>query len=66
MTAALRADADRSGWAMAHCRGRIASFKIPRRVIFVDEFPMTSSGKIQKAALREQALRQLGTPAGAS
>ena len=31
-----------------HCRGQIASFKIPRRVIFVDEFPMTSSGKIQK------------------
>jgi fatty-acyl-CoA synthase len=44
---------------LAHCRGRIASFKIPRHVIFVDEFPMTSSGKIQKAKLREEALRQL-------
>ena len=38
-----------------HCRGRGASFKIPRHVVFVDEFPMTSSGKIQKVTLRERA-----------
>jgi fatty-acyl-CoA synthase len=44
---------------LAHCRGRIASFKIPRAVIFVDEFPMTGSGKIQKVKLREEALRVL-------
>jgi fatty-acyl-CoA synthase len=44
-----------------HCKGRIASFKIPRRVIFVDEFPMTSSGKIQKAKLREHVRSALGT-----
>ena len=43
---------------LAHCRGRIASFKIPRAVFFVDEFPMTSSGKIQKVKLREDALRR--------
>lgn len=43
---------------LAHCRGRIASFKIPRRVVFVDDFPMTSSGKIQKVKLREEALRR--------
>jgi fatty-acyl-CoA synthase len=43
-----------------HCKGRIASFKIPRHVIFVDEFPMTSSGKIQKVKLREQARARLG------
>lgn len=47
---------------LAHCRGRIASFKIPRRVIFVDEFPMTSSGKIQKVKLRAEALRILSAP----
>ena len=47
---------------IAHCKGRIASFKIPRHVIFVDDFPMTSSGKIQKVKLREEALRRL-TPA---
>jgi fatty-acyl-CoA synthase len=44
---------------LAHCRGRIASFKIPRHVVFVDDFPMTSSGKIQKVKLREEALRRL-------
>jgi fatty-acyl-CoA synthase len=38
-----------------HCRGRLASFKIPRHVAFVDEFPMTSTGKIQKVRLRERA-----------
>jgi fatty-acyl-CoA synthase len=42
-----------------HCRGKIASYKIPRHVIFVDEFPMTGSGKVQKAKLREDALRRL-------
>ncbi|MBI4271411.1 MAG: AMP-binding protein [Candidatus Rokubacteria bacterium] len=47
---------------LAHCRGRIASFKIPRHVLFVDDFPMTSSGKIQKVRLREEALRRLPPP----
>jgi len=42
-----------------HCRGKIASYKIPRHVIFVEEFPMTGSGKVQKAKLRENALRRL-------
>jgi fatty-acyl-CoA synthase len=41
-----------------HCRGRIASFKIARHV-FVDDFPMTSSGKIQTVRLRDEALRRL-------
>jgi len=43
------------------CRGRVASFKIPRRVFFVDQFPMTVTNKIQKYQLREQAAR-LGAP----
>ena len=47
---------------IAYCRGRIASFKIPRHVLFVDDFPMTSSGKIQKVALREEALRRPPPP----
>ena len=34
------------------CRGRIASFKIPRRVIFKESFPMTPSGKVRKVELR--------------
>ena len=48
---------------LEHCRGRIASFKVPRHVFFVEEFPMTSSGKIQKVKLREDARRRLGEPA---
>jgi fatty-acyl-CoA synthase len=43
-----------------HCRGKIASYKIPRHVLFVDEFPMTGSGKVQKVKLREAAGRRLG------
>ena len=44
------------------CRGRIASFKIPRRVFFVDAFPMTGSGKIQKYLLRDEAKRRAAEP----
>ena len=40
-------------------QGRVASFKIPRHVIFVDAFPMTSSGKIRKVELRAEAKRLL-------
>jgi fatty-acyl-CoA synthase len=47
------------GEVLGQCKGRIASFKIPRHVIFVDDFPMTSSGKIQKVKLREEALRRI-------
>ncbi|MDN5696416.1 MAG: hypothetical protein L0G70_00395, partial [Rubrobacter sp.] len=36
--------------------GRVAGFKIPRRVEEVEEFPMTESGKVQKFRLREQVL----------
>jgi fatty-acyl-CoA synthase len=34
-------------------QGRIARFKVPRRLVFVDEFPLTASGKIQRYRLRE-------------
>lgn len=47
---------------LALCRGRIASFKIPRRVFFVDAFPMTGSGKIQKYLLRQEAERRMAAP----
>ena len=47
---------------LTNCRGRIASFKIPRAVIFLDALPVTPSGKIQKAQLRERALQTLGVP----
>jgi acyl-CoA synthetase (AMP-forming)/AMP-acid ligase II len=45
---------------LAHCRGRIATYKIPRFWKFVDEFPMTVTGKIQKFRMREVAIGELG------
>jgi acyl-coenzyme A synthetase/AMP-(fatty) acid ligase len=36
-------------------RERLARFKVPKRIIFVDELPKTGTGKIQKFVLREQA-----------
>jgi fatty-acyl-CoA synthase len=42
------------------CKGRIAHFKIPRYVRFVDSFPMTVTGKVQKYKMREQAMEELG------
>ena len=42
------------------CRGRLSHFKIPRYVRFVDEFPMTVTGKVQKFILREQLAEELG------
>jgi fatty-acyl-CoA synthase len=39
-----------------YCREHIAKYKIPRYVFFVEEYPMTGSGKIQKYRLREMAL----------
>lgn len=44
------------------CQGRIAGFKIPRHVLFVDELPCTPSGKVRKVELRAQALTDLGDP----
>jgi len=44
---------------IAYCRGKMANFKIPRYVIFVEEFPMTGSGKIQKYKLKEKATELL-------
>ncbi|HYG66498.1 MAG TPA: AMP-binding protein [Anaeromyxobacteraceae bacterium] len=43
-----------------YCRGRIATFKIPRYYKFVDEFPMTVTGKVQKFRMRELAVEELG------
>lgn len=37
-----------------HCRGRLASYKIPTRVVVVDDLPRNSTGKIHKAVLRER------------
>jgi len=42
------------------CAGQIAHYKIPRHIKFVDDFPMTVTGKIQKFAMREQMIAELG------
>nr|WP_145206174.1 AMP-binding protein [Sphingobium sp. B2] len=39
---------------IAYCRGQVAHYKVPRYVRFVDTFPMTVSGKVQKYLLREE------------
>lgn len=39
----------------AYCKGKIAHHKIPRYIEFIDEYPMTASGKIQKFKLREMS-----------
>jgi fatty-acyl-CoA synthase len=41
------------------CRGKIANFKVPRHVFFLDGYPMTASGKIQKYKLRELGVKLL-------
>jgi fatty-acyl-CoA synthase len=44
----------------AFCRDQIAHYKVPRYVKFVDEFPMTVTGKIQKYIMRERMIAELG------
>lgn len=43
-----------------HVRRQLASFKVPRHIVVVDELPMTASGKVRKFLLKEQFL--LGDP----
>jgi fatty-acyl-CoA synthase len=44
----------------AWCKGKIATYKIPRHWKFVDSFPMTVTGKVQKFKMREVAVEELG------
>lgn len=44
----------------AFCKGKIAHYKVPKYYKFVDSFPMTISGKIQKFKMRQQAVEELG------
>jgi fatty-acyl-CoA synthase len=43
-----------------YCKGQIAHYKIPRYVRFVNEFPMTVTGKIQKFVMRDAMIAELG------
>ena len=42
------------------CKGQIAHYKIPRYILFVEEFPMTVTGKVQKFVMRARMIDQLG------
>jgi fatty-acyl-CoA synthase len=44
----------------SYCKGKIATYKIPRYYKFVDEYPMTVSGKVQKYKMRDAAIKELG------
>ncbi len=43
-----------------YCKGQISHQKIPRYFQFVESYPLTASGKVQKFVLREQAIKTLG------
>ena len=45
---------------MNYCRGKLAGFKLPRYVVFMQEYPMTPSGKVQKFKLKDLAEEALG------
>ena len=44
---------------IAFCRGQIAHYKVPRHIRFVDAFPMTVTGKVQKFLIRKQMIEEL-------
>ncbi|MDP1792776.1 MAG: long-chain fatty acid--CoA ligase [Acidimicrobiales bacterium] len=50
----------------SHCRGLISHYKVPKQVLFVDALPKAATGKIQKAALRDQYWTGQGRRVGAS
>ena len=48
------------------CRDQIAHYKVPRHIRFVQEMPMTVTGKVQKFVMREQMMRELGVATAAT
>jgi fatty-acyl-CoA synthase len=49
-----------------YCRGKIAHYKVPRYVVFVDEYPTTVTGKVQKYRLRELGVERFALGKAAS
>ena len=59
----LGAGADLEAEALvATCRENIASFKLPKRIFFIDELPKNATGKIERGALRERAGKEAKCP----
>jgi fatty-acyl-CoA synthase len=50
----------------AYCKGQIAHYKVPRYFKFVEAFPMTVTGKIQKFHMRKQSIEELGLQSAVS
>ena len=48
------------------CRDQIAHYKVPRHIRFVEDFPMTVTGKVQKFIMREQMTAELGVKEAAT
>src|SRR5215475_3912260 len=44
---------------MNYCRQHLASFKVPRRAVFVSDWPMTGAGKIQRYVLKESLAQEM-------
>jgi fatty-acyl-CoA synthase len=57
-----RGELDTDG-VIEFCKSRLADFKVPRHVEFVDEWPLTATGKIQRFVLRERAEEGAREPA---
>jgi len=47
-----------------YCRGQISRFKIPKYVFFVESYPLTLSGKVQKYLLREMGGKKVAETEG--
>ena len=66
----LHETADRSAIAeddiRDFCRGKIAHYKVPRYVKFVEDFPMTVTGKVRKIEMRDVSIAELGLEAAAA
>ncbi|CAM1154399.1 Uncharacterised protein g11208 [Pycnogonum litorale] len=43
------------------CKDRIANYKIPEKILFVNEFPMTQSGKVPKSKLKELMIKKMAS-----
>jgi fatty-acyl-CoA synthase len=57
----LKVDAEATAEEIqSFCKGQIAHYKIPRYIKFVDAFPMTVTGKVQKFIMREETIKELG------
>ena len=50
----------------AFCKGQISHYKVPRYFKFVNEFPMTVTGKPQKFEMRRQAIEELSLQSAAA